>query len=163
MTTTTHLAARRAIATQAATLLKEGYHCSEAVVLAVGPQVVRDWHPACARMATGFAGGMGGTRQEVCGALAGSVMVIGALFGRTTLEDDALAQRLTARVHARFVETFGISQCAALRAEVVEPEGGLGSCAVVVERTTMALLNVLAEAGVQLNAGAALQSEQDSE
>jgi C_GCAxxG_C_C family probable redox protein len=153
MTVTSQLAIRRAIATKAAALLKEGYHCSEAVVLAVAPQVVRDWHPACARMATGFAGGLGGTQQEVCGALAGSVMVIGALFGRSTLEDDALAQRLTQRVRERFLETFGPSQCAALRAEVVQSEGGLGSCSVVVERATMVLLNVLVEAGVQLPAG----------
>ncbi|MGC9347167.1 MAG: C-GCAxxG-C-C family protein [Anaerolineae bacterium] len=151
-TTPEQLATRRALAERAAKLLHVGYHCSEAVVLAVGPHVVREWHPACARMATGFAGGVGGTHQELCGALAGGVMIIGALFGRNTLENDELAQRMTKRFRERFLETFDMTQCERLREEVVEPEGGLGSCAVLVQRTVMVLLNTLAEAGVQLKA-----------
>lgn len=139
----------RALAERAGELLREGYHCSEAVVLAVGPRVVRDWHPACARMATGFAGGLGGTQQELCGALAGGVMVIGALFGRSTLEDDAVAQQLTQKFRARFLEAFGTTQCQRLRREIVEPEGGLGSCAVLVPRVTRILLQVLGDVGVK--------------
>jgi C_GCAxxG_C_C family probable redox protein len=150
MTMSKQVELRREIAELAAGLLREGYHCSEAVLLAVGPRVVRDWHPACVRMSTGFAGGMGGSRQDVCGALAGGVMVIGALFGRSTLEDDALAQRLAKQFRERFVEAFGTTQCIRLREEVVEGENGLGSCAVLVQRTTMMLLQVLADAGVQL-------------
>ncbi len=150
MTTSKQLEIRRVLAVRASTLLQEGYHCSEAVVLAIGPAVVRDWHPACARMATGFAGGLGGSRQEVCGALAGGIMVIGALFGRTTLEDDTLAQRLTEQFRKRFTDTFGTAQCIRLREDVVEAENGLGSCSVLVERATMILLQVLVDAGVQL-------------
>ena len=141
---------RRSLATQAADYLRAGYHCSEAVVLAIGPVVVPDWHPACIRLSTGFAGGVGGTRNELCGALAGGVMVIGAVFGRSELQDDALAQQLTAEFRQRFRESLGESQCRWLRENVVAPEGGLGSCAVVVERATLILLDVLAEAGVSL-------------
>jgi C_GCAxxG_C_C family probable redox protein len=149
-TTPEQLATRRALAERAASLLQAGYHCSEAVVLAVGPHVVREWHPACARMATGFAGGLGNSQQELCGALAGGVMMIGALFGRNTLENDELAQRMTRQFRERFLEIFDRTQCARLREEVVEPEGGLVSCVVVVRRTVMLLLNTLAESGVQL-------------
>jgi C_GCAxxG_C_C family probable redox protein len=151
-TTPEQVAIRRALAERASKLLQAGYHCSEAVVLAVGPYVVRDWHPACARMATGFAGGLGGSRLELCGALAGGVMIIGALFGRTTLENDDLAQRMAQRFRERFDETFDTTQCERLREDVVESEGGLGSCAVVVQRAVMLLLNTLAEAGVRLQA-----------
>lgn len=150
MTTSKQVELQRELAERAAALLREGYHCSEAVLMAVGPRVVRDWHPACARMSCGFAGGTGGSRQEICGALAGGVMVIGALFGRETLEDDTLCQRLTKQFRARFLETFGMTQCARLRAEVIETEEGLGSCEVLVCRTTMILLHVLADAGVSL-------------
>ncbi len=150
---------RRKIAARAGTLLREGYHCSEAVVKAVGPSVIRDWCPACTRMATGFAGGVGGTQQELCGALAGAIMVIGAIFGRTTLEDDTLAQRLTEKMRERFFETFGTTQCVRLVEDVVESEGGLGSCDVLVERATMILLGVLADAGVRLQEGAPVESE----
>ncbi|MGC9371440.1 MAG: C-GCAxxG-C-C family protein [Paracoccaceae bacterium] len=159
MTTSQQIELRRKIAARAAALLREGYHCSEAVVKAVGPSVVRDWCPACTRMATGFGGGVGGTEEELCGALAGGIMVIGALFGRTTLEDDTLVQRLAAKLRQRFAETFETTQCVRLLEDVVRPaEGGLGSCAVVVERATMILLGVLADAGVYLQDGAVAES-----
>ncbi len=151
MTVSKQVELRRELADRAADLLREGYHCSEAVLLAVAPRVVRDWNPACARMSTGFAGGIGGSRQEVCGALAGGIMVIGALFGRSDLQDDALAQRLCKQFRDRFYEAFETTQCARLREDVVESEDGLGSCAVLVQRTTMMLLQVLADAGVQLS------------
>lgn len=150
MTTSKQVELRRELADRAAELLREGYHCSEAVLLAVAPRVVRDWNPACARLSTGFAGGVGGSRQEVCGALSGGVMVIGALFGRSTLQDDALAQRLCKQFRERFLEAFDTTQCLRLREDVVAGENGLGSCAVLVQRTTMMLLQILADAGVQL-------------
>lgn len=77
-------------------------------------------------------------------------MVIGALFGREGLDDDALAQRISRQFRERFFDSFGETSCRPLRQNVVEPEDGLGSCSVVVERTTMVLLNALAEAGVRL-------------
>jgi C_GCAxxG_C_C family probable redox protein len=140
------------IAERAGDLLRAGYHCSEAVVLAVGPCVVRDWHPAYVRAATGFAGGVGCTNQELCGALAGGVIVIGAIFGRATLQDDAAAQRLSKQFRARFLETFDMTQCQRLRQEVVKPEGGLGSCAVLVSHVTLLLLQMLRDEGVQVEA-----------
>lgn len=141
---------RRKLAARAAELLEQGYHCSEAVVKAVGPHVARDWQPVCARVATGFAGGVGDSEQEMCGALAGGILIIGALFGRTTLEDDTLCQRLAKQYRERFLATFGETQCARLQENVVKSEGGLGSCAMLVHRATMLLLGVLADAGVQL-------------
>jgi len=61
MTVSEQLGIRRALARRASAYLREGYHCSEAVVLAVGPHLVRDWCPICARFSTGFAGGVGGS------------------------------------------------------------------------------------------------------
>ena len=148
MPTAEQLEIRRALAQRAGAYLREGYHCSESVVLAAGPRLVRDWHPTCARLSTGFAGGVGGSQHELCGAVAGGVMIIGALLGRVSLQDDALAQSLTKRFRERFREAFGETECSWLRENVVHLEGGLGSCAVLVERTTMLLLDVLAEAGV---------------
>jgi len=148
MTVSEQLGIRRALARRASAYLREGYHCSEAVVLAVGPHLVRDWCPICARFSTGFAGGVGGSGHELCGAMAGGVMIIGALLGRVSLQDDAPAQSLTRTFRERFREAFGETECRWLRENAVHSEDGLGSCAVLVERTTMILLDVLAEAGV---------------
>jgi C_GCAxxG_C_C family probable redox protein len=153
MATPNQLEIRRALAQRAGAYLREGYHCSESVVLAAGPHLVPDWHPTCARLSTGFAGGVGGSQNELCGAMAGGVMIIGALLGRVSLQDDALAQSLTKTFRRRFRESFGETECRWLRENVVLPQGGLGSCAVLVERTAVLLLDVLVEAGVPVHDG----------
>ena len=113
--------------------------------------LVPDWHPQCARLATPFAGGTGGTQQELCGALSGGMMVIGALLGREEagVNDDE-AQRLAARYRTCFLETFDATECGTLRRTTVKGSGGLGSCSVLVEQATALLLDVLAEAGYDL-------------
>jgi C_GCAxxG_C_C family probable redox protein len=103
------------------------------MMLAVGGHVVGDLDPSIVRMTTGFAGGVGGSKQEMCGALSSGVMIIGGLCGREgPEEDDRPALELVTRYRERFAEEFGLTQCAPLRKRVQEP-GGLGSCSVVVE------------------------------
>jgi hypothetical protein len=58
------------------------------MLLVVGEHVLGDLGPRCARMATGLAGGLGDTQQEMCGALSGGVLVIGGLLGRESLNED---------------------------------------------------------------------------
>lgn len=117
------------------------------MLLVVGEHVLDDLNPQCAQMATGFAGGLGDIRQEICGALSGGVLVVGGLLGRTSLsQSDRPALDLATRYRRRFLAEFGDTQCARLREEVVYVPGGLGSCAVLVERAAMILLELLAEA-----------------
>jgi C_GCAxxG_C_C family probable redox protein len=116
-------------------------------LLVVGEHVLGDLSSECARMATGFAGGMGDTQQEMCGALSGGVLVIGGLLGRKGLgESDRPALTLATRYRRRFLAEFGDTQCARLRETVVYVPGGLGSCAVLVERAATILLELLVEA-----------------
>ena len=116
------------------------------MLLTVGGHVLDDLEPQCVRMATGLAGGVGNTQQEMCGALSGGVMVIGGLLGRTSLsESDQPALTLSTRYRQRFVAEFGDTLCARLRETVVYAPGGLGSCAVLVERAATILLGLLAE------------------
>jgi C_GCAxxG_C_C family probable redox protein len=117
------------------------------MLLVVGEHVLEDPSSECARMATGFAGGLGDTQQEMCGALSGGVLVIGRLLGRTRLaESDQPALDLTARYRRRFLAEFGDTQCARLREKVVYAPGGPGSCAALVERAATILLALLVEA-----------------
>jgi len=113
------------------------------MLLAVGEHVLGDLGPRGARIATGLAGGVGDTQQEMCGALSGGVLVIGGLLGRESLaEDDRPALDLATRYRARFLEELGATQCARLR-EMVYAPGGLGSCASLVERAAMILLELI--------------------
>ena len=41
------------------------------MLLTVGEHVMHNLEPRCVRMATGLAGGVGDTQQEMCGALSG--------------------------------------------------------------------------------------------
>jgi len=116
-------------------------------LLVVGEHVLDNPSSECARMATGFAGGVGDTQQEMCGALSGGVLVIGGLLGRTRLgESDRPALTLATRYRQRFLAEFGDTQCARLREKAIYAAGGLGSCAVLVERAAAILLELLAKA-----------------
>ena len=73
-------------------------------------------------------------------------MVISGRFGRIhSGQGDRDAQVLAKRYRDRFLAEFGHTQCAALRAHVILPSGGLGSCAVLVQRAAEILLSVLEE------------------
>jgi C_GCAxxG_C_C family probable redox protein len=117
------------------------------MLLVVGGHLLDDQSPQCVQMATGFAGGLGDTQQEMCGALSGGVLIIGGLLGRTSLsQSDRPALTLATRYRRRFLAEFGDTQCARLREKVIYAPGGLGSCAVLVERAATILLELLAEA-----------------
>jgi C_GCAxxG_C_C family probable redox protein len=116
------------------------------MLLAVGGHVLGHLEPQAARMATGLGGGVGGTHQEMCGALSGGVLVAGGLLGRQDLDqDDEPAYTLAAQFRERFLAELGDTQCERLR-ERVEAPGGLGSCSRVVEEAATILLELLAQA-----------------
>jgi C_GCAxxG_C_C family probable redox protein len=105
---------------------------------------MEDLSPQCARMATGFSGGLGDTREELCGALSGGVMVIGAVHGRSSRdEDDKPAIERAEAYRGRFLERFGHVQCRKLRDEVVNVPDGLGSCGALVAEAALLLMSVL--------------------
>jgi len=117
------------------------------MMLAVGEHVLGDLDPRMVRMPTAFAGGIGNTEQEMCGALSGGVMIIGALYGRASLaESDLPALRLAARYREQFAVEMGATRCGPVY-ERAHAQGGLGSCALVVERAAQILLKLLGEQG----------------
>ena len=52
-------------------------------MLAVGEHLLGPLDDQVLRMSSGLGGGLGSTQQELCGALSGGVLIIGALYGRT--------------------------------------------------------------------------------
>jgi len=113
-------------------------------MLAVGGHVLGNLDPRLVRMATGFAGGVGESMQEMCGALSAGVMIIGALYGRNSLEEDGPARQLATRYRERFAAELGATRCRPLYERVHAP-GGPGSCSVVGEWAAQILLGLLAE------------------
>ena len=114
-------------------------------MLAVGKHVLGDFDRRMVKIASPFAGGVGGTKEEMCGALSGGLMVIGALHGRSEAhEDDQKAKLLAVRYRERFVEEFGTTRCGPIYEETHGPAGP-DSCKYVGERAAMVLLEVLEE------------------
>jgi C_GCAxxG_C_C family probable redox protein len=106
------------------TIRNGAWHCSEGILLTVGAHYLGEINPGALRISTAFAGGVGGTKEELCGALAGGLMVIGALYGRTDAQtNDDHCMDLAAAYRARFLERFGYIRCADLKEQWVGKKG----------------------------------------
>lgn len=97
------------------------------------------------RAAMALAGGLGGTHQEMCGALSGGAMVIGILLGPLNSgEDERLMRKSVATFRERFLNEIGPTQCAALRDGLYGSQGR-EECRVLVQRAVRILMEVLNE------------------
>jgi C_GCAxxG_C_C family probable redox protein len=120
------------------------YHCSEAFTIAVGEHFFGKVPNRIRRMTSGFAGGVGGTQQEICGALSGGILIIGAIYGRARAnESDERIYKISALYRNNFIESFGSSVCHTIR-----DVGGYGSrakypCSVCVEKSVHVFFNTL--------------------
>jgi C_GCAxxG_C_C family probable redox protein len=98
------------VAERSRELFASGLYCAESVLQAVAEAHGRV-NPAIPGIATGFCGGVSRT-SGMCGALAGGIMAIGLLSGRSTPQESRdLCYALTHRLVGRFREEFGSTQC----------------------------------------------------
>jgi C_GCAxxG_C_C family probable redox protein len=116
---TEHLAA----VDRAEALFREGFACSQAVLMAFAPGLGMDQQQA-ALVASAFGGGMA-RHGWTCGALTGALMAMGLHAGHATAEDTVTKDDLYARAQglvARFEERHGATACRQLvGANMVDP------------------------------------------
>jgi C_GCAxxG_C_C family probable redox protein len=87
----------------ASSLFKDGFRCSQAVLLNYAEQFGLSSEIAL-KIATGFGGGV--SRQgEICGAVTGAVMAIGLKFGQTNNEDEK-GKQITYYYVEEFIDQF---------------------------------------------------------
>lgn len=116
-------------------------------MLAVGEHVLGQVDDRIQRMTTGFAGGIGCTHRDQCGALSAGIMIIGARYGRTRSDaDDTPCLELSTRYRDRFARELGSIYCGELRAEKYGAQGQ-EPCSVLVERAARIFLKLLQETG----------------
>ena len=92
---------------------KEGYNCAQSVAGAFADLLGMAPEQAMAAMG-GFGGGIGGSHEEVCGAVSGGVLVLGMLTPHTDGADKAGKVRVYARAkefRRRFEAVFGLTRC----------------------------------------------------
>jgi len=91
------------------------YYCSEAIVKAIKDGFSLDISDTVISLASGFPVGMGRAGCS-CGAVAGGVMAIGMLFGRTQPKDEKVgkAMALSKELHDLFQSRHQVVCCRAL-------------------------------------------------
>ena len=88
---------------QAQMLFKEGYSCSQSILMTFAPLFDLDRETA-ARLAASFGGGVA-RRGETCGAVNGAFMVLGLKFGHTSALDLDSKEK-TYRAVQEFISQF---------------------------------------------------------
>jgi len=83
-------------ADRAVSHFKEGYSCSQAVLLSYAEDFGLSKDTAL-RLASGFGGGMGRTGHR-CGAVTGAYMVLGLKYGATSAQDKEAKERAYRKV-----------------------------------------------------------------
>ncbi len=80
-----------------------GYHCSESSTRALLETLHGSADPTIMKVSTSFMGGISGTEQQICGAVSGSLIVLGSLYGRS--EPDVNDDFLT-KIGQEFLKNF---------------------------------------------------------
>ncbi len=109
----------------AGAFFKQGYNCSQSVLLAFAETYGLSLEQA-AQVAAGFGGGMG-RLGHTCGAVSGGLMALGLARGIVIPGDKAAKEEtyaLARRFQARFAERFGALDCKdLLGVDISTPEG----------------------------------------
>lgn len=114
-------------------------------MLAVGEHLLGQVDGCMCQLACAFGGGVGLSRQEMCGTLSGGVLLIGLLYGRThSGQDDRLCQQLAAQYRENFIRELSATRCADLKALGYGSQGKW-PCSVLVERAVHIFLRTLRE------------------
>ncbi len=96
---------------------KSGFHCAEAISKAFMEVYGNGTSDDIPKVATAFGGGVGRTKQEICGALTGAIIALGYLLGRSEPGADWTdAAELAAKLKQRFVQAHRTTNCGALLA-----------------------------------------------
>jgi C_GCAxxG_C_C family probable redox protein len=99
------------------------------------------------RMATPFGGGVGRT-EELCGALTGGVLAIGACIGRTGPTEDRLrSYEAAGRLYRAFLGRFGSTCCKVLNKSDFGSQEHRRRCGAFVSEGTRLTLEILREKG----------------
>jgi len=123
------------------------FNCAESVLRGVCFAQEIELPDIAKKMATPFGGGIGRS-EDLCGALAGGVLAIGADIGRASADEDRLRSYDAAgELHKRFLGAFGSTQCKVLNKGDFKSPEHRARCGHFVEECTMFTINVLRKKG----------------
>lgn len=124
---------------------KNGLNCSESIVHAFNEMLNNPLNSEALKMATGFGGGLGHAGC-MCGALTGSVMILGLFKGRA---DPGQAREpaydLANDFHNRFLKAYGSTCCRSLNLHEFDSQEHLRGCLKLTGGTAKLLMEFILE------------------
>ena len=127
-----------------------GYNCAESVSQAVIEAFSAEHADGLPRLASAFGGGIGGSKQELCGAFTGGVMAIGFLLGRSEPGIDISIAKAAAQAFRQVcLQKYGSLNCGRLL-EAFGDQVNYDRCRRMVSTVTTELAHILAEHGLTL-------------
>jgi C_GCAxxG_C_C family probable redox protein len=126
-----------------------GLNCAEAVLAGVLDATRESGNPLVPRIACCFGGGVGRSKEELCGALAGALMAMGCLVGRDRPGQPwDLAAEAAADLRKRFQALYGSTRCAEILA-AMDPQQDGHACERLSGRTAALVCEMLKELGAR--------------
>ena len=94
---------------------QSGFNCAEALTKSVIEAFSNEPGPDIPQVASAFCGGVGATKEELCGALSAGILVIGFFSGRKhPTEDLQDAKTLASELRNQFIKQYGTTKCQTL-------------------------------------------------
>jgi len=138
------------IADRAEGYFQSGFNCAESVLKSVVEDAYRQHHACIPRAATAFGGGVGGSHEELCGALSGGIMAIGFLLGRSEPGVDVQrVKQIATEFRSRFLARHGTTRCQALLDAFGPQDEDWSRCQELTGQTAALLLGLLAQHGIE--------------
>ena len=89
----------------------DGFHCAEAIANTIKELFPKKSDISC-NAASGFCGGIGGCKQDVCGALSGGIVALGFIYGRQKGEINiSKLVSLSAEFRQLFINEYKTTVC----------------------------------------------------
>jgi C_GCAxxG_C_C family probable redox protein len=129
---------------------ESGFNCAESVSQAILEAFADEGPKDIPRVASAFGGGIGGSKDGLCGALTGGVIAIGYLLGRVNPSDDVdEAKAIAAEFQDRYRKLYGTTNCGELL-DKFEPQDDYGQCREMVGKMAGVLARVLRDHGLKM-------------
>lgn len=122
----------------------KGFHCAESIANTIGELFPDNSNLDC-KVSSGFCGGIGRCRLDVCGALSGGIIVLGSIYGRDKGEGDiSKLVDFSARLRQLFVDEFKTTVCRDV-IENLENMPEYDNCKDLTAQTAWLLYNLIKE------------------
>jgi len=131
-------------------IFQGGMHCAEAALAAILES--EEGSADLVRAASAFGAGVGRSREELCGALSGSLIALGLLQGRTSPREpwDNVAG-MAREFRERFQAMHGCTACGELL-EALGPQENMESCRRMTARTAGMMREIMDRGGLEIEA-----------